>query len=113
MDELNARYYYFLGKANLTPNADQWKNWSGAYEKVYVSKNQKKRQQQGQDLALVSLADLDGFFKAGKRAEAKGQNYDNWIRSVGKKTLLAWSAWSAWSHGPQGLLVERYLLTSS
>ena len=50
-------------------------NWSGAYEKVYVSKNQKKRQQQGQELALVSLADLDGFFKAGKRAEAKGQNY--------------------------------------
>ena len=43
----------------------------------------------------MSLADLDGFFKAGKRAEAKGQNYDNWLRSVGKKTLLSWSARAA------------------
>ena len=92
MDELNLRFDFLLGKAKLTPNADQWKNWSGAYEKVYISKNQKKKQQQGQELALVSLADLDGFFKAGKRAEAKGQNYDNWIRSVGKKTFLSWPA---------------------
>ena len=89
--ELRLRFDFLLGKASLTPNADQRKNWSGAYEKVYVSNNQKKRQQQGQDLALVSLADLDGFFKAGKRAEAKGQNYDNWLRSVGKKLLLSWS----------------------
>ena len=59
---------------------------------MYVSKNQKKKQQQGQELCLVSLADLDGFYKAGKHAEAKGQNYDNWIRSVGKKTLLSWPA---------------------
>ena len=81
-----------MRKAKLTPSADQWKNWSSVYEKVYVSRNQKKRQQQGQELALVSLADLDGFFKTGKPAEAKGQNYDNWLRSVGKKTLRSWSA---------------------
>ena len=37
---------------------------------MYVSKNQKKKQQQGQELCLVSMADLDGFYKAGKRAEA-------------------------------------------
>ena len=104
--ELKLRYDFLLGKAKLTPNADQWKNWSGAYEKVYVSKNQKKRQQQGQDLALVSLADLDGFFKAGKRAEAKGQNYDNWIRSVGKKTLLSWSARAASRAAPSNQLLD-------
>ena len=74
---LRLRLEFLVGKANLTPSADQWKNWSGAYEKVYVSKNQKKRQQQGQELALLSLDDLDGFYKAGKRAEAKGQNHDN------------------------------------
>ena len=43
-------------------------------------------------LALVSVADLDGLFKAAKCAATKGQNYDNWLKSVGKKTLLSWSA---------------------
>ena len=43
---------------------------------MYISKNQKKKQQGGQELCLVSLADLDGFFKAGKRAEAQGQKFD-------------------------------------
>ena len=95
-----------MGKAKLTQSADQWKNWSWVYEKVYVSKNQKKRQQQGQELALLSLADLDGFCKAGKRAEAKGQNYDNWIRSVGKKTLLSWSARAASRAAPSNQLLD-------
>ena len=93
--DLRLRLQFLVGKATLTPGADQWKNWSGEYQKVYVSRNQKKRQQQGQELALVSLADLDGFYKAGKRAEAKGQKYENWITSVGKKTLLSWSARAA------------------
>ena len=95
---LKLRLQFLEGKATLTPGADQWKNWSGDYEKVYVSKNQKKKQQQGQELCLVSLADLDGFYKAGKRAEAKGQKFENWITSAGKKTLLSWSA-SAASRG--------------
>ena len=56
---------------------------------------QKKKQHQGQELCLVSLADLDGFYKAGKWAEAKGQKFKNWITSVGKKTLLSWSARAA------------------
>ena len=68
--DLRLRLQFLEGKSTLTPGADQWKNWSGDYEKVYVSKNQKKKQQQGQELCLVSLADLDGFYKAGKRAEA-------------------------------------------
>ena len=68
--DLKLRLQFLEGKAALTPSADQWKHWSGEYKKVYVSKNQKKKQQGGQELCLVSLADLDGFYKAGKRAEA-------------------------------------------
>ena len=93
--DLRLRLEFLVGKAKLTPGADQWKNWSGEYQKVYISRNQKKRQQQGQELCLVSLADLDGFYKAGKQVEAKGQKYDNWITSAGKKTLLSWSARAA------------------
>ena len=43
--ELRLRFDFLLGKAKLTPNADQWKSWSRAYKKVHISKNQKKRQQ--------------------------------------------------------------------
>ena len=57
-------------------------------------------------LALVSLADLDGFYKDGKWAEAKGQNYNNWIRSVGKKTLLSWSARAAIRAAPSNQLLD-------
>ena len=100
LDELNLRFDFLLGKAKLTPNADRWKNWSGEYKKVYVSKNQKKKQQAGQELALVSLADFDGFFKTAKHAETNGQHFDNGLQSVGKKTLLSWSASAASRVGP-------------
>ena len=59
LDYLNLRLDFLLGKARLTPNADRWKNWSGEFKMVYVSKNQKKKQQAGQELALVSLADFE------------------------------------------------------
>ena len=89
LPDLKVRLLFLVGKAAQTPGADQWKHWSGGYNKVYISKNQKKKQQGGQGLCLVSLADLDGFFKAGKRAEARGQNFDTWLKSAGKKTLLS------------------------
>ena len=43
---------------------------------------------------------MDGFFKAAKRAETNGQHFDNWLKSVGKKTLLSWSASAASRVGP-------------
>ena len=55
--DLNLRLQFLEGKAALNPSADQWKHWSGEYKKVYVSKNQKKKQQGGQELCLVSLAE--------------------------------------------------------
>ena len=43
----------------------------------------------------MSLADLDGFFKAGKRAEGRGQKFETWLNSAGKKTFLSWSTRAA------------------
>ena len=91
LEHLDLRFGFLLGKARLTPNADRWKHWSGS-PKVYLSKNQKKKQQAGQELALVLLADLDEFFKAAKHAETTGQKFDLWLKSAGKKTLNSWSA---------------------
>ena len=54
LDYLNLRLDFLLGKARLTPNADRWKNWSGEFKMVYVSKNQKKKQQAGQELAPLN-----------------------------------------------------------
>ena len=94
MNELHARLQFLLGKATQTPSADQWKHWPGG-NKEYVSKNQKKKQQGAQELCLLTLADLDFFFKAGKRAVDRGQNYDNWLNGAGRKMFLSWSARAA------------------
>ena len=94
LPELQARLQFLLGKAAQTPSADQWKHWSGG-NKEYVSKNQKKKQQGAQELCLLTLADLDFFFKAGKRAVDRGQNYDNWLNGAGRKMFLSWSARAA------------------
>ena len=59
---------------------------------MYLSKTQKKKQQTELELALVSLADLDGFYRAANHAENAGQIYDLWLKSAGKKTLLSWSS---------------------
>ena len=56
-----------------------------------MSKNQKKKQQGAQELCLLSLADLDFFFMAGKRAVERGQNYDYWLNDAGKKMFHSWS----------------------
>ena len=69
------------------------KNRLGDFQKVYLSKTQKKRQQDGQELALVSLVDLDGFVRAEKHAECNGQNYDIWPNSLERRPF---------SHGPVG-----------
>ena len=60
-----------------------------------MSKNQKKKQQGAQEHCLLSLADLDFFFKSGKRAVERGQNYDNWLHGVGKKIFHLWSTRAA------------------
>ena len=71
----------------------------GVQKGVYQQEPEEEAQQ-GQELALVSLADFDGFFKAAKRAETSGQHFDNWLKSVGKKTLLSWSARAVSRVGP-------------
>ena len=43
LPDLKAWLQFLVGKAAQTPSADQWKHWSGGYNKVYVSKNQKKK----------------------------------------------------------------------
>ena len=73
---LNLRLEFLLGKARQTPNVDQWKNWSGDFQKVYLSKYQRKKQQTGHKLALVSLADMDEFHKTAQRPENAGRKYD-------------------------------------
>ena len=60
-----------------------------------MSKNQKKKQQGAQEHCLLSLADLDFFFKSGKRAVERGQNYDNWLHGAGKKIFHSWSTRAA------------------
>ena len=35
------------------------------------------------------------FFKTGKRAVERGQNYDNWLHGAGKKIFQSWSARAA------------------
>ena len=95
LSDLQARFQFHLGKAAQTPVADPWKHWSGVNDKEYVSKNQKKKQQGAQEHCLLSLADLDFFFKSGKRAVERGQNYDNWLHGAGKKIFHSWSARAA------------------
>ena len=95
LSDLQARLQFLLGKAAQTPGADRWKHWSGVNDKPYVSKNQKKRQQGQQEHCLLSLADLDFFFRSGKRAVEGGQNYDNWLHGAGKKIFHLWSARAA------------------
>ena len=60
-----------------------------------MSKNQKKRLQGQQEHCLLSLADLDFFFKSGKWAVERGQNYDNWLHGAGKKIFHLWSTRAA------------------
>ena len=95
LPDLQARLQFLLGKAAQTPGADPWKHWSGVNDKEYVSKNQKKKQQGAQEHCLLSLADLDFFFKSGKRAVERGQNYDNWLHGAGKKIFHSWSTRAA------------------
>ena len=67
LSDLQARVQFLLEKAAQTPGADRWKHWSGVNDKLYVSKNQKKRQQGQQEHCLLSLADCDFLFRSGKQ----------------------------------------------